>query len=109
MVLLQLKRVQLIDIGQAQIIDRTSVTEIMDVILIIEICEAMEHNGDIIVDITEIIGVEKFGNNTRQSARESRKGLNSSLVTGGYTFIAYYLTNYKLPSTRMEVLQYNHT
>ena len=50
MVLLQLKRVQLIDIGQAQIIDRTSVTEIMDVILIIEICEAIENNGDIIVD-----------------------------------------------------------
>ena len=77
MVLLQLKRVQLIDIGQAQIIDRTSVTEIMDVILIIEICEAMEHNGDIIVDITEIIGVEKFGNNTKQYAGQTHFGNNT--------------------------------
>jgi hypothetical protein len=50
---LQLKRVQLDDIGQDQTIDRTSVTEIMDVIQIIEICEAIENSGDIIVDIKD--------------------------------------------------------
>ena len=47
---LQLKRVQLADIGQNQ---TTSVTEIMDVILITEICEVIENNGGIIVDIRE--------------------------------------------------------
>ena len=56
--LLQLKRAHMADIEQDWIIDRTPVIKIMAVILIIEICGAIKNNnGDIMVDITEIIGM----------------------------------------------------
>ena len=43
---------------QERIIDRTPAIKIMAVILIIEICGAIKNNsGDIMVDITEIIGM----------------------------------------------------
>ena len=46
------------DIDQDWIIDRTPVIKIMAVILIIEIYGAIKNNnGDINVDITEIIGM----------------------------------------------------
>jgi hypothetical protein len=45
------------DIDQDQIINRTAATEIMADILIVEICAAIENNGDIIVDIFETIGM----------------------------------------------------
>jgi len=56
--LLQLKRAHMADIDQDWIIDRIPAIKIMAVILIIEICGAIKNNsGDIMVDITEIIGM----------------------------------------------------
>jgi hypothetical protein len=52
---LLLKSVHITDINQDQIIDRTGATEVIVVMVVIEIRAALENSEDIIVDITEII------------------------------------------------------
>jgi hypothetical protein len=51
---LLLKSVHITDINQDQIIDRTGTTEVIVVMVVIEIRAALENSEDIIVDITEI-------------------------------------------------------
>jgi hypothetical protein len=79
---LQLKRVHIADIDLDQIIERTPAT--VAVMLIIEICAAIENNGDIIVAITEIIGI---GNHQTVPAIRKR----DKFIDMSTTFIAYDL------------------
>jgi hypothetical protein len=54
---LLLKSVHITDINQDQIIDRTGATEVIVVMVVIDIRAAIEDSEIIIIDITEIIAV----------------------------------------------------